>query len=56
MTINISQLLHEAEENRLWGSIQFDFQGGELVLVRKTETMKPTPTRTEQTRDHVNKH
>jgi len=36
----LSRLLEEAKAERLWGSIQLDFQDGELVLIRRTETRK----------------
>jgi hypothetical protein len=36
----IPNLLNEAAEARLWGTLQFDFQDGEIVLIRRTETVK----------------
>jgi hypothetical protein len=36
----LSRLLEEAKDERLWGSIQLDFQDGEPVLIRRTETRK----------------
>lgn len=36
----IPKLIREAAETRLWGTLQFDFQDGEIVLMRRTETVK----------------
>jgi hypothetical protein len=36
----LAQLIKEAEDERLWGNIQLDFQGGKLVVIRRTETRK----------------
>lgn len=36
------ELLEEVQRTRFWGSVQLDFREGELVLIRKTETMKPS--------------
>jgi hypothetical protein len=37
---SVEALLKQAAESHLWGSIQLDFQNGQLVLVRRTETIK----------------
>jgi hypothetical protein len=37
----VKDLISEIERVRFWGNIQLDFQGGRLVLIRKTETIKP---------------
>ena len=36
----LQNALRAAEESRLWGNIQLDFQDGKLVLVRQTTTTK----------------
>ncbi len=36
----LAQLIKEAEDERLWGNIQLDFQDGKLVVIRRTETRK----------------
>ncbi|HXX18707.1 MAG TPA: hypothetical protein VEJ46_04845 [Candidatus Acidoferrum sp.] len=43
MTAEVDELIQQAEQDRLWGCIQIDFQDGNVVLIRKTETIKPTP-------------
>jgi hypothetical protein len=34
------EVLRELERTRFWGSIQFDYQDGQIILLRKTQTMK----------------
>ena len=38
----IGDLLRELERNRFYGSLEVKFEAGQVVLVRKTETIKPT--------------
>jgi len=38
----IDKYVRQAEENRLWGMLQFDFQDGQVTLIRREETFKPT--------------
>lgn len=45
---DIAKLLQEVRQTHFWGSIQLDYQDGALVLIRKTETLKP---RKENNRD-----
>jgi hypothetical protein len=40
----IDKHIADAQRSRLWGCLQFDFQDGQLVLVRKQETFKPKGT------------
>ncbi len=49
----VTKLLKEAQAGKFWGNIQLDFQDGELVLIRKTETIKVT--RKEKPRDEYQK-
>jgi hypothetical protein len=37
----VEKMLHEIEQVRFWGSMQIDFQNGQVTLIRKTETFKP---------------
>jgi hypothetical protein len=37
----IDKYIRQAEENRLWGMLQFDFQDGQITLIRREETFKP---------------
>ena len=36
----LTQMLAELGRAYFWGSLQIDFQNGQIILVRKTETMK----------------
>jgi hypothetical protein len=40
--VDVSALLRQAEDSRLWGNIQLDFQDGRIILIRRSETLKPT--------------
>jgi hypothetical protein len=44
----IDKYVRQAEEARLWGTLQFDFQDGQLTLIRREETFKPTASRTRE--------
>ena len=37
----IEMLLHDAVRDRMYGSIEFKFEAGSLVLAKRTETIKP---------------
>jgi hypothetical protein len=39
---NLSALLKELERQQFYGSLEVKFEAGTVVLVRKTETIKPT--------------
>jgi hypothetical protein len=36
----LDKILEEARSHGFWGHIELDFNDGELVLIRKTETTK----------------
>jgi hypothetical protein len=36
----LQSILEEVKGARFWGSLQLDFNDGELVLIRKSETIK----------------
>jgi hypothetical protein len=37
----IDRYIREAEAAHLWGSIELDFQDGQITLIRRTDTFKP---------------
>jgi hypothetical protein len=41
MTHKIPELTRELERTGFYGSIELKYEGGRLVLIRKTETLKP---------------
>ena len=38
----LSELLRELEAARFFGSLELKFESGHVVLLKKTETLKPT--------------
>jgi hypothetical protein len=41
----INKYVRDAEEARLWGTLEFDFQDGQVTLIRREETFKPIASR-----------
>jgi hypothetical protein len=41
----IEKLIEDLERTRFFGSLELKFEAGRVVLVRKTETIKPTDCR-----------
>jgi hypothetical protein len=39
----IEEILRELERQRFYGAVEVKFEAGRVVLVRKTETLKPAP-------------
>ena len=39
----VDDLLKELERNRFYGSLELKLEAGRVVLLRKTETIKPEP-------------
>lgn len=39
--MSIGQLIEHLESQRFFGALELKFENGRLVLVRKTETIKP---------------
>jgi len=37
---NAVEVLAQIAKERFWGNVQFDFQDGEITVIRKTETIK----------------
>ncbi len=40
---NIDEMLEDLERNRFFGSVELKLEAGRVVLLRKTETIKPEP-------------
>ncbi len=40
-----TEILRELERNRFYGSLEIKFEAGRVVLIRKTETIKPQDCR-----------
>ena len=41
----IIKMIDELDRNRFYGSLEIKFEAGHVVLVRKTETIKPSSYR-----------
>ena len=41
MTQNIPELINDLEQSRFYGSLELKYEDGRLVLIRKSETLKP---------------
>jgi len=41
----MQEVLRQLEQGRFYGSLEIKFEGGRVVLVRKTETIKPSNCR-----------
>lgn len=41
---HIAEMLSQLERGRFFGSVELKYEAGHVVLVRKTETLKPTAT------------
>jgi len=37
----IIAMLEKAQSQNFWGQIQIDFQNGAIIVIRRTETIKP---------------
>jgi hypothetical protein len=37
----LQSILAEVQRTHFWGALELSFHAGELVLIRKTETIKP---------------
>jgi hypothetical protein len=44
-------LLNEAIRNRLYGTIEVKFESGRVVLIKKSETLKPADDRNTRDQD-----
>ena len=49
-----TELLRDLEQTRFYGSLELKFENGRVVLVRKTETIKPSDCR--DNRGNENEH
>jgi len=44
-SVPIASLLSELQVTRFYGSLELKFEAGHVVLIRKTETLKPNSER-----------
>jgi hypothetical protein len=55
LPLELTDALEDFGRRRAWGQIQIDFQRGQIVLVRKTETMT-TPDSRKLHRENNQRH
>ena len=48
----ISAMLAELQRTNFWGSFQVDFQSGQAVLIRKTETIRISDSNSQKGKTH----
>ncbi len=53
---SVDQLLTELERQRFYGSLEIKFEAGKVVLLRKTETIKPTVENCRTNRGYKNEN
>lgn len=53
---SLDQLLAELERQRFYGSLEVKLEAGKVVLLRKTETIKPAPESYRDNRGGKNEH
>ncbi len=51
---DIPQMIHELVRHKFYGSVQLNFEAGTLVLIRKTETFKPSTRDSRNSRGTAN--
>jgi hypothetical protein len=51
---DVELLLVEAVRDRLYGTIEIRYESGRVVLIKKSETIKPADDRTSRSQDGEN--
>ena len=52
----VSKYVRDAQQARLWGMLQLDFQDGQLTLIRREETIKVKSNHTGSNREWAVQH
>ena len=52
----MNDLLHSLEQSRFFGTVELKFESGRVVLIRKTETMKPSAQDCRDNRGEADEH
>ena len=56
METELGEFLRELERNRFFGSVELKFESGRIVLVRKTQTLKPRASNHRDNRGDTDEH
>ena len=52
----VQEILRDLGRNRFYGTIEIKFESGKVILIRKSETFKPTVENYGDTRGSENDH
>jgi hypothetical protein len=52
----LNDLLRSLEQSRFFGTVELKFEAGRVVLIRKTETMKPSTSDCRENRGEADEH
>ena len=52
----VNDLLRSLEQSRFFGTLELKFEAGRVVLIRKTETMKPSAQDCRDNRGEADEH
>jgi len=52
----VNDVLRDLERNRFYGSLEVKLEAGKIVLLRKTETIKPEPEKHRDNRGDCRGH
>ena len=52
----VNDLLRSLEQSRFYGTVELKFESGRVVLIRKTETMKPSAQDCRDNRGEADEH
>jgi hypothetical protein len=54
VTTDVPQLIAELRSQNFYGSLELKFEAGRIVLIKKSETVKPTEPFTTKHSEHAN--
>ena len=52
----VSEILRSLEQSRFYGTVELKFESGRVVLIRKTETLKPSAQDCRDNRGEADEH
>jgi hypothetical protein len=52
----VNEILRSLEQSRFYGTVELKFESGRVVLIRKTETIKPTANDCRNNRGEADEH
>lgn len=52
----VNEILRSLEQSRFYGTVELKFESGRVVLIRKTETLKPSAQDCRDNRGEADEH